>query len=77
MIMKCGCSSFGITVNGVPGCGVHACTEPMDTAPDLTNRRMRCSYGGNEKPSNPKAAFFEYCPSEDFDRYYCGCYGWD
>lgn len=27
--------------------------------------------------SNPSATFFRACPDEEFDRYYCGCFGWD
>lgn len=40
-------------------------------------RTMVCSYGGNERPSDPKAAFFEARPLAKHDVYYCGCYGWD
>lgn len=40
-------------------------------------RTMLCDYGGNEQPSDPKAAFFKSVPDGKHDRYYCGCYGWD
>ncbi len=40
-------------------------------------RTMLCDYGGNEQPSDPKAAFFKSEPNSKHDRYYCGCYGWD
>lgn len=45
-----------------------------------------CNYGEKrgtvgchcEQPSNPKALpFFEYHSDEDFDRFFCGCAGWD
>lgn len=31
----------------------------------------------SEAPSSTSLAFFEHKPSEPFDRYYCGCFGWD
>jgi hypothetical protein len=51
-------------------------------------RMMRCSYqrGRDGKPcaarttpvpSNPRAAFFASKPSQEFDEFYCGCWGWD
>ena len=43
-----------------------------------------CDYGGQrgtfcycEKPSSAKLPFFEHVPSKEFDRFYCGCMGWD
>lgn len=27
--------------------------------------------------SSPRLAFFEHRPDEEFDKYYCGCWGWD
>lgn len=47
--------------------------------PDLTGRMMKCSYGcaKSVKPSSLDGAFFEHRPTEQFDRYYCGCFGWD
>ncbi len=30
-----------------------------------------------EVDSDPSLAFFEHKPDEDYDRYYCGCWGWD
>lgn len=42
-------------------------------------RLAKCSYGCSTSTveSNPDLAFFQPKPDEDFDRYYCGCYGWD
>jgi hypothetical protein len=58
--------------------------------PDLTGRTARCSYYGtrprplggaqcqSERPSTaPGLAFFEHQPDKPFDRYFCGCWGWD
>lgn len=30
-----------------------------------------------ELPSDPKLAFFKAQPDQEFDKYYCGCHGWD
>ena len=30
-----------------------------------------------EEPSNPDLPFFAHRPSEKFDTFYCGCWGWD
>jgi hypothetical protein len=30
-----------------------------------------------EEPSSSNLAFFEYRPNEEYDRFYCGCFGWD
>jgi len=30
-----------------------------------------------ERPSSPKLAFFESRPGEPYDKFYCGCRGWD
>lgn len=30
-----------------------------------------------EKDSSSKLAFFEYKPSEEFDKFYCGCHSWN
>jgi hypothetical protein len=30
-----------------------------------------------ERPSSESLAFFEAKPEEEYDRFYCGCYGWD
>lgn len=36
-------------------------------------------YPGSSKPqeSGRHLPFFEARPNETYDRYYCGCYGWD
>lgn len=63
-------------------------TQVETNPPDLSGRLMHCSYmrGRNGKPcaarenpipSDPKAAFFAHKPDEEFDQFYCGCWGWD
>lgn len=84
-MLACGCASAGrVTLaNGYdgPGCVIHRCYEVVPT-PDLTGREARC-HCGNTKPSNPdNLAFFVYCgpgssDPHEFDRFYCGCRGWD
>jgi hypothetical protein len=41
-----------------------------------TVRKAKCSCGMISE-SNPKLPFFKAQPQSDFDRYYCGCWGWD
>ena len=55
-----------------------------DSPPDLTGREARCNHdNGDAKhankriPSSTSSAFFTYQPKQKFDRYYCGCFGWD
>lgn len=80
VFLKCGCVAHAerILADGlrVPSCIVHDCDEPAPM-PNIEGRKAKCVYGGAEVPSSFDLAFFEYKPSENFDRYYCGCYGWD
>lgn len=79
-LMECGCvaSSLIKKANGwVKGCGVHGCTKEAEEQPDLTGRKAKCSYGGAVVNSSFSLAFFKYKPDEEYDEYYCGCYGWD
>jgi hypothetical protein len=55
-------------------------------ASDLTGRMAKCHYksgrDGKAHANGPVAssfslAFFEYKPDQEFDTYYCGCWGWD
>ena len=73
-----------------PSCAICAGITPdaeiVVDAPDLEGRKARCSYFGTshgsttchgEVASSPNAAFFEHRPGAEFDRFYCGCWGWD
>lgn len=42
--------------------------------PPGCNRGERCLC---EKPSAPELPFFRHTPEEEFDSFYCGCWGWD
>jgi hypothetical protein len=53
---------------------------PVDEVPDLTGRLARCDYYiscSKELPSSLGLAFFEYRPNDTYDRFYCGCRGWE
>lgn len=79
VIMKCGCGATGYIIkNGekIKACLIHGCTEEKEV--QLDGRFAICNYGNHAKiASNDKLAFFEFRPYEEFDRYYCGCYGYD
>lgn len=81
VIMECG-HAANATCKGEPICvictGIHPGAKTIAKTPDLTGRTARCSYGGHaDVPSRLNLAFFEYLPGQEFDRYYCGCYGWN
>lgn len=91
-MMKCGHAAQGLLrrpEGDIPACVICAPDPDAytvdDTPPDLTGRRAKCSYRKrrdgqlctSEVDSSPNEAFFEYRPDEPFDRYYCGCWGWD
>ncbi len=79
--MKCGCAAAGTLKRpGQPalvGCGLHDCTDVVDTRPSLEGRTAKCSYGGKEIASSWSLAFFQHRPGQAHDAYYCGCFGWD
>jgi len=43
----------------------------------LENRYAKCNECGKTRKSNWELAFFKYCPEEDYDEFYDGCYGWN
>ncbi|MDD5547112.1 MAG: hypothetical protein PHO67_08180 [Candidatus Omnitrophica bacterium] len=91
-LMKCGCVAPAITRDGKPACVVHA-GKPEALQLDrmvkgnhgLEGRKAKCSC----RHEGPRAGiptttdsywclpFFEYHPDKEFDRFYCGCFGWD
>jgi len=84
-MMKCGHSANATYKDdeGVdqPVCVICAPNENAYTvsdAPDLTDRVAVCySCRKNMVPSKLTLAFFEHRPTEAYDCYYCGCWGWD
>ncbi len=86
-MMKCGHAANAQDDKGNPSCvicvGIHPGARIVDdNPPDLAGRIARCAYwqhGGcrSESPSAATLAFFEHLPNEPYDRFYCGCRGWD
>jgi hypothetical protein len=87
--MQCGHQGLG-TFEGEPVCLV--CFPKPESMklnadpPDVTGRRARCCYYGSrakgrkctgEEDSHYGLPFFHHRPGEEFDSYYCGCWGWD
>ncbi len=61
-------------------------SEIDESPPDLSKRYAKCGYkrkrngtlhGPAVRSDKDKLAFFEHLPDEEFDDYYCGCWGWD
>ena len=77
-MMKCGHAPNGTEMaTGKPVCVICGCNEIVKTS-DFTNRESYCLYGcGAQVPSSDNLPFFEYRPNLKFDRYYCGCRGFD
>ena len=77
--MKCGCVN-NATCEGKPACAIHSCTTiefKCEGNKGLEGRKAKCSYGGSIVDSSWGLAFFQHKPNEEYDEYYCGCYGWD
>lgn len=79
-ILKCGHIPNSVTyIDGEEKecCAICGCYEFSDIEVDLTNRKAKCRYCDNETKSNFNLPFFEYKPNQEYDNYYCGCFGWD
>jgi len=82
-MMKCGHTANG-KINGKPCClicygikdGATEVAKESDL-PNLEGRVAKCAYCENTQPSSFKLAFFEYKSNEKYDKYYCGCRGWN
>lgn len=78
-MMACGHAS-NATCGGAPACAICGCTTPVTAVSGtegLEGRSARCSECGKEIGSRWELAFFEHLPEMPFDRFYCGCRGWD
>ena len=86
-MMHCGHVANGQTEDGKLCCTICYGVYPgaditLDSTPEFKNRQAKCNYNnqvGDCKsivPSRLGLPFFEHKPDEDFDRYYCGCFGW-
>lgn len=56
----------------------------VDMKPSLEGRMALCvdrhgrdGKGHTPVPSRWNMAFFEYRPDQEYDQFYCGCWGWD
>lgn len=81
-IMKCGHAANAVDKNGNPCCAICVGFTPNafivdDRTPDLTGRKAKCFYCGKERESSIELPFFEYKPDKEYDKFYCGCGGWD
>lgn len=84
-ILKCGCAPVAKDEQGNHVCITHGCREeaPIDLDKALEGREAKCAYCGVKCLSKNHPGFiglppfFEYLPDREFDRYYCGCQGWD
>lgn len=80
VMMKCGHSANATTKiddKNAPACAICGCIEVLEIPIDLTGRKAKCTYCNGEVDSRLNLAFFEYCSDKPFDRYYCGCMGWN
>ena len=81
-MMQCGHAANAVDKDtGAPCCVICAGISGADymtvvTTPDLTGRMARCGCG-RQQPSSTGLAFFEHLPDKQYDKYYCGCRGWD
>ena len=76
-LMKCGHIANAKDGNGNYGCAICGCHEIADLTPSLAGRKAKCTDCGRIVKSNENLPFFKYQPDEEFDTYYCGCWGWD
>ena len=52
--------------------------DPPEEACDACRpRQARCQDCRRLVPSDPPPTLFSHRPDDDFDRWYCGCRGWD
>ncbi len=78
VLMRCGCRGSA-EFDGKLCCAVHfpaPASMTIAEPPNLEGRKARCN-GVAEVDSSTDLAFFVYQPQKPFDRYYCGCRGWD
>lgn len=80
-MMKCGHAANG-TKGDKPVCvicyGISEGADVVDDAPpSLEGRKSKCSDCGRWAHSSNELPFFEYKPTQEYDRHYCGCRGWD
>lgn len=80
--MKCGHTANAKDENGNSVCAIciginEGATQIANESPNLENRNAECCYCNKIKKSSFDLPFFEYKPNEKYDKFYCGCWGWD
>ena len=87
-LMKCGHAAnaerIGKDGTRTPSCVICNCADverECKGTDGLEGRQAICTghKGGKPTPIQSKweLPFFEYRPSQQYDAYYCGCWGWD
>jgi hypothetical protein len=76
--MKCGHTTTAkLNPDNIPICPICMCHEIAEQ-PSLEGREAKCVYGcGAKRPSSFDLPFFQYRPDAEYDKFYCGCEGWD
>lgn len=78
--MGCGHTANAQKGDGSPLCvicyGIVPGADEVAETPNLEGRMAECTCN-RRVPSDTQLPFFEHTPNKEFDRYYCGCYGWD
>lgn len=85
-MMKCGHAANGTeSETGKPVCviciGIDTGYNVIDASASIPDGRLaRCAYFHRcqmEVPSHTGLPFFERTADAEYDRFYCGCMGWD
>ena len=76
IFMKCGHSANAVC-NDKPCCAICSCFEVAIHKPNLLGRKAQCCDCEKIVESSINLPFFEYRPKHPFDKFYCGCKGWD
>ena len=84
-LMKCGHAPNATDENGNPICIIcHGIIDGADAVDndehDIHDRTARCTYHSlckHEERSRIGLPFFKHKEEEEYDEYYCGCFGWD
>jgi len=81
VMMKCG-HTANANQAGKPVCAIcygirPGANEVENELPSLDGRTACCPDCGKKTTSNFNLPFFSYQPNQQYDSYYCGCYGWD
>lgn len=81
-MMKCGHAANAVTKGDIPACaiciGIHEGATIIDDSPaSLEGRIAECMDCHGRRPSDLSLPFFEHKSDSPFDKFYCGCRGWD